>query len=245
MDREHVIAYLLHRLPATARLDVAERCVIDPVVHEELLAAEAELLDAYVRDEMSHEDRRAVETHLLGSPEQRRKLAFAGALHSTLGVPPVGRDWSRVVVALAAGIALVTTTGAGWLLRQNAMLQTQLVSARPATALPAGEVAAAIIPAGTRSAGDIPRIVLRSATEIVRFDLELEPGDEAIVYSLELLAAGEVIWREGPVRPTRRDTLTVASVWVPAHLLSARRYEIRLSAPANTTLYYNVEVTAP
>lgn len=239
MDRDALIAYLLHRLSEPARLELSERVVTDPSLHDALRAVEAELLDDYARGALAREEREAVEAYLLTSPLQQQKLAFATALRARLQPPP-SAGWSRWALPMAAAVLLGLMGITAWLVRENQSLRTA-VAALPAAApvVATGTMAAVFVPAGTVRGGSAgPVVALTTGVEVLRLDLELEAGDETATYTAEIAAGAEVVWRGGPVRAIMRDGLFVAPLWVPAHVLAPGRFEVRLSAPAGPPLYY-------
>ena len=84
VNRDQVIAYLLHQMAEDEREVFSERCFVEPGLREDLQMAEADLLDAYARGKAKGEDRKQIERWLLGSSVQRQKLDFAQALATVL-----------------------------------------------------------------------------------------------------------------------------------------------------------------
>jgi len=69
--------YLLGRLPEEEQLRLEAAYLADPEAQEELVALEAELIDAYVRGELGPVERQGLEAGLLASPRGRARLDFA------------------------------------------------------------------------------------------------------------------------------------------------------------------------
>ncbi len=73
-------SYLLGALPEREQQQLEQKYMVDDAQFEELLAAEDDLLDAYVRGELSSTQRKQFETHFLVSPRRQKRLEFARAL---------------------------------------------------------------------------------------------------------------------------------------------------------------------
>jgi hypothetical protein len=84
VNRDQLIAYLLHQIPEHEREAFSERWFTDAELCEELRMAEADLLDTYARGKASGEQRALIERWLLGSSTQEQKLDFARALAAAL-----------------------------------------------------------------------------------------------------------------------------------------------------------------
>ena len=243
VNREELIAYLLHQMPEEAREAFSERWIDDPELYEQLRQAESELLDGYARQELDAVQRTQVETYLLTSEHQRQKLAFAGALQSALS-RPAARWTARRAVSLAAAAALVLVAGLSlWFLVQTRQLRRELVRSREAPPPVAGALyAAALSPDVSRGTARATSIAVPASAEVVRFDLELEPGDENGSYTVTLSSAGVVLWKEEPVRADRRGAAFVAPAWIPRRLLQPGTYEVQLSNAGTPLAYYHFTI---
>lgn len=242
VNRDSVNAYLLHRMPEEERAAFAERWMTDPELYQQLREHEAELLDAYVRNEVASGDRALIERHLLGSGSQRRKLAFAEALHTAL--PATSRRKPSWLVAAAAAAVIAVAAGAVWLVRQNQELRREMAAVRmqTPTPLPSGSVYATLLPLNdVRGAADERRLAIPAGAEIVRLDLELESGDETSSYAATLSAMSSgaaIVWSEEPVRASGRGAAFVAPVWIPAAVLVPGRYEVSLKSGGKAIAFY-------
>ena len=239
VNKDDLIAYLLHTMPEDARGELGEQWMSDPELHEQLRMAEAELLDGYVRCELDSDRRSRVETYLLSSESQRRKLIFARALQTAVSpYPRRGVAWRPLAFGSAAA-ALVLAGVAIWFAGQNRNLQRELIQARnvprPASA---GVYAAALAPDVSRGTSSESAIPVPADAQLMRFDLELGPGDETPSYSVTLLSSGRTLWREEPIRGERRGLAFVAPVWIPSVLLKPGIYELKLDAAGTTVNYY-------
>ena len=74
---ERFVRYLLGGLTTTERDQLEDEYFADDAVHEQLLAIECELIDAYVRDELSPDDRRTFEERFLATPGGRARVERA------------------------------------------------------------------------------------------------------------------------------------------------------------------------
>ena len=255
VSRDHFVAYLLHQLPDEERNALAERCVTDPDLHAEVQMVEAELLDAYARGLASPEQRSRIEAFLLGSPAQRRKLAFARALNAVMpAAMPATNAGGRAFPwrLAAAAVLIVGLAGAtAWLARENARLRSQAAAVPAMTppradGVPQSAVYAISLPIdAVRGAGFERRAMLPAGTDVVRLDLELEPGEPARSFSAVVSSLGAdpgVVWTAEPILPERRGGADVASIWIPAKVLRPGRCEIKLSAAGRAVGYYNVTI---
>ena len=123
--------YLLGRLPPDEASQIEERYLSDPAFHDEVRAAERELIDQYVRGEVA--DPGELERRFRSSPRRQQRLAFARALSQSLsgtaaeraraaGLDPIARasSWRRLFGARpllwqAAAAVVVLVVGV-WLL---------------------------------------------------------------------------------------------------------------------------------
>jgi hypothetical protein len=245
VNRDDLIAYLLHKLPESEREAFEDRWVEDPALYQQVQDAEAELLDAYARDALSREDRDRVAKYLLDSAVQRRKLLFARKLIDAFPAP------ARPSIAwrsIASAAAIVLLAGAAsWLAWQNATMRR--ASASAVNAPPPSPVAevyvAEVRPGTTRAAASaIAQVRLPAGSQILRLDLELAPGDEAQALSASVSRDSRAVWSEEPIRAERRSFGFVAPVWVPAAALASGEYEIKLSAGGIPIDYYRFRLVA-
>ena len=90
-DQDRLRNYLLGRLDDHGEEEVERRLLSDGEFFEEFELTENELIDQYVYRSLSDEERVLFEEHLLQTPKQREKLAFAMALNeaSTERIPRI------------------------------------------------------------------------------------------------------------------------------------------------------------
>ena len=137
--------YFLGDLPREDRVRLEDRYLVDVELFEELLAAENDLIDAYVRGELTEDERQQFEVEYLKSPERRDRLDFARALSqlSALDEEALAANrrslWKKMWAtlsnrqeipqwALATAVVMVVASGS-WLLVQNRGLQVGLQQA--------------------------------------------------------------------------------------------------------------------
>jgi hypothetical protein len=242
MNRDQLIAYLLHQMTESERLALAEKWVSDSTLHHELRLVEDELLDAYVRDEVSSEQRLLIEKYLLTSDAQRQKLAFAKALQQALPTRRHSRPtWT---VWATAAVAVLASGAAVWLATENATLRRQTP---PQIAEPVqGPVLSFFLPSAmVRGSANERVLTLPTDTEVLRLDLEVEGGDAQAVYTATVTQSGAVVWRGEPIRASRRGDATLATLWLPARALNTGRYEIALRTASTDVAFYELRVERP
>ena len=246
MNRDDLIAYLLHTLPESERDAFEDRWLEDATLYQQLRDAEADLLDAYANGALSPEDRERVSKYLLDSPVQHRKLMFARSLRNAFpksARPSIAWRW------IGAAAAIVLLAGATlWLAWQNASLHRELASVSNAPPPSAGNVFVAEVKLNTTRgvAPSIAQVRLPAGSQILRLDLELAPGDENEALSASVSRDAHAVWNQDPVPAEHRSFGFVASVWLPAAAIAPGEYEIKLSSAGAPVDYYRFRlVVAP
>jgi hypothetical protein len=242
VNRDSLIDYLLHQMPEPERLDFAERWFPDPDLGQQLEATEAELLDSYVRGELPRRQQERVERYLLNSDGQRRKLAFAAALHGVLPRRPRPQiPWAAVG---AAAMFVILAGATLWVARQNRELRSEVAklqqNVRP---LSGGVYSASLMSSLRGSSAGTPLALPKNAT-MLRLDLELSEGDAHETYSAILSISGRTLWSEQPLRAETGGSASFVTVWIPTHLLDAGDYTIELESSGNPVAYYNLKINA-
>ncbi len=246
VNRDHVIAYLLHEMPEDEREAFAERWFVEPELSQELRTAEADLLDAYARGTAPNEQRKQIERWLLGSATQQRKLDFAQALATVLPVKAPRRIPWAALGAVAAGLALLASL-ATMIVRnrnlENELARTEaqghsLVQARPLTEA----VFAIFLPADTLRSDAGISISLPKGAGVLQLELGLDPGEARDFDSAVVTISGRAIWRQQPVSVEGTSPAMRASLWIPASLLAPGNYTVMLESGGTPTAYYSFTV---
>jgi hypothetical protein len=237
VNRDQVIAYLLHDMPEDEREAFGERWFTDPELGEDLRMTEADLLDAYARGKVSAEQRKKIERWLLGSSTQRQKLDFAQALAKVVpDTAPRRIPWA-LLGAVAAGLILVASLALSIL--HNRQLESELARVEtegrsaPARPLP-GTAFAIFLPADTLRSGAGISVSLPPGADVVHLQLGLETGQQRDFDSAVVSVSGRVVWRQQPV--------SAASLWIPAKLLRPGNYTVRLDSDGTPVAYYSFTV---
>jgi hypothetical protein len=244
VNRDDVIAYLLHEMPEAERAEFTERWFTDPESYQRLLAAEAELLDDFVRGKVLRNQRRRVEAYLLGPGPQQRKLQFAEALRSAVARP----DRVRVPWAFVAAALLVMSIGLlSWLGLENRRLQREVarLDTRLGTrldksvTLSSGGVYTLVLPSDTlRGQAATSTAQVTPGIDLLSLELELRPGDESRTYSATVSAGDQTVWSEGPLRPEPIAGTSLARLWIPVAVLAPGYYSVRLESAGSSIAYY-------
>jgi hypothetical protein len=138
--------YFLGDLPQEERVRLEDLYLVDVELFEELLAAENDLIDAYVRGELTEAEAQRFEMEYLKSQERRNRLDFARALSqvSVLGEEALpshrGSIWKKIWVVLsirqgipqwvlATAVVVIVASGS-WLLVQNQKFRVGLQQAQ-------------------------------------------------------------------------------------------------------------------
>jgi len=189
--------YLLGDLPEAARDRVEERYLVDAEAFDQLVAAENDLIDAYIRGELSDTERQAFEAGYLATPELRERVEFARALSelsaleresAPFPVPTPGQRlwafipalpgvprlaWAAAIVVLASASLFVAERQgllAGWLPALAPGLRTQVAVGHPPASGPAGGQAETAPPQPPTAIGKSEELVAEEVT------LRLAPG---------------------------------------------------------------------
>ena len=248
-----MIAYLLHKLPDSQREAFEDRWMEDSELYEQLQDIEAELLDDYASGALPPEDRDLVTRHLLGDPVQDRKLLFARTLRTAFPAPARPRvPWrgyaaAAAIVILAAGAALLGWRNLAMRAELSAMANRPVPAPSSATAPPANvaSIYVAEIPSGSTSrsvASSLTEIHPPASAQMLRLDLQLDPGDESQVFSAAVSQDARPVWKEEPIRAERRPFGFVVSVWIPSSALAPGEYQVKLSAGGTAVDYYRFRV---
>ncbi len=87
-DEERLIQYLLGELREEEQGQIEERYFADSDFHQQLRAAERDLIDQYVHGELSDRLREQFERSYLSSPRRRQRVEFSTALMQSLAQAP-------------------------------------------------------------------------------------------------------------------------------------------------------------
>ena len=242
VNRDNLVAYLLHQMPEPERLDFAERWFADSDLTEQLNITEVELMDAYVRGELPRKQRAEVERFLLNSDEQRRKLEFTAALHGVLPAPRRRTPFPWMAVCAAAiVVGLIGLTL--WSARQNRELQREITRLEEnAQPLPGGVYSASLISSGARGSSSARSIVLPADARMVRLDLELVEGESRASYAATLSSSGRRVWREEPLHPSTQNGASLVAMWIPANVLDSGNYTLVLETDGQPVVYYSLAI---
>ena len=250
-EQETIRQYLLGLLPPEELPLLEERLLTDSAFYEELLIVEDEIIDEYFAGELSQPERESFETHFLLAPERQEKARFARTLKkyvsaagaaqprediaieeasedaSEVGEPPPKKQvffsflpFQNPIFSYSFATAvLLVVVGVSWVVLKNWR--------NPTPHQPGNVLTVVLTPGLTRDGGEIKKISISAETDSVRFRLGLAenyyPQYRAILLSDSL----SQVWTGDHVRANTTDNLAEADV--PAYLLSAGDYQIKLS----------------
>jgi hypothetical protein len=215
--------YLLGTLDPAVREEVEKRLFSqDQIFWEQMCLAEDELVDAYAADQLDADDRHRFDECFLVTDERRDKLMFTRELKAyaanahgetrpeprkQIAVPPWAIAAAAVLVAVLPAVA--------W---QMARLGQS------------GATASAWLSAGTVRSVDseLERVRVPLDAALVRLHLEVEPAKHPAYRATLLLAGGDELWSQNNLRPMQIDDRQAIEVTLPAQMLPADDYFIRL-----------------
>ena len=146
VDHRVLTKYLLGDLSEEEQVQIEDRAFADKDYLNELEAAEADLIDAYVHGGLSQSERRAFERRFLPSPQRRRKVQFARdfasvsaefkATENHLRTPQPGsrslldmiRGWTPELRLAAAVAGVVVTAAVCWLAVENTHMRSRVAA---------------------------------------------------------------------------------------------------------------------
>jgi hypothetical protein len=134
-----------------------------------------------------------------------------------------------------------------WLAWQNAAMRRRAAALANVPQPSAAAVYVAEVRSDTTSRSNTPSLAevrLPAGAQMLRLDLQLDPGDETQIFSASVGQDGRPLWDEQPIHPERRSFGFVVSVWVPAALLTPGEYQVKLSAAGAPVDYYRFRVTS-
>ncbi|HEX6737229.1 MAG TPA: hypothetical protein VF310_03045 [Vicinamibacteria bacterium] len=126
--------YLLGRLPDEEQDRFEEESLMNDEGFEELVAAEDDLIDAYVAGRLTADDAQRFEARFLAAPARRERVAFARALRQLAdagpAVAPVPAGRPRVFTWLPVAASLAALAVGGWSLVHMQELSRTLSAVR-------------------------------------------------------------------------------------------------------------------
>ena len=234
-DDQQLVQYLLNSLPDAEMEHFDGLSVSDAAFIDALLAAENDLVDAYVARELTGATRERFETHYLASPLRREKVELAktfqtyAAQHVSAvaesraapkSKPPRGladffaglnlfKSHGLVLRWGLAAAALVLFAGGAWLGLRGRSGQPEYRT-----------VASFVLVPPLRGNNQITTLSIPRNTRAVETRLELE-SDDYSTYRVELTdeSSGAEVWRSGPLKVTVMGASKRLEVRFPATVL--------------------------
>jgi hypothetical protein len=266
-DDDRRVQYLLGRLPEDEQETFERDALADDGRFEALLAAEDDLIDAYVAGGLSGEDARRFEARFLPVPARRERVEFARSLRRLVQAevdpaavaPRRPRTFSWLPVAASlAGLAL-----GGWsVLRMQELSQAlsrargeqqaldrQLSEERARAAALAGDLAAAregaggitswaLEPGGEREPKGAPALVVPASAEWVRLRLRAsEIPPQARLRVVLETTEGRRLAAQEGLRPRALAAGQAVDVMLPAALLAPGSYVLTLSGAPSEEVF--------
>jgi hypothetical protein len=268
-DDDRRVRYLLGRLPEDEQEALERDALGDDERFEALLAAEDDLIDAYVAGRLSGEDARSFEVLFLAVPARRERVEFARSLRRLVHAAGAPRRRSPSWLPLAASLAACAL--AGWsvvrmqgltdsLARERgerAALDDRLAGESARAAALAAELAAAregagvvaswaLEPGGEREPSGAPARVVPADAEWVRLRLHAAgiPPQARLRVVLETAEGRRLAAQEGLRARPVADGHAV-DVMFAAALLAPGSYVLTLSRaapPEEVLAAYSVNV---
>jgi len=259
-----MIRYLLGQLPDAERDELEDRYFSDDEVHEQLLAVEEELIDAYVHEALTPEDKACFESRFLTSPERRQKIEFARALAAANRRPrwewraflslliPQSTGMRLAFAGAAAAAILVALFVWPYLWRGTNPRNTPPIQAKSAppkanepiptptgpakreTAPILAPILAFALTPGVRGEGAGNVVAIPPGTYRIRLELHLDAADFPEYAAVVQTADGNPIWHEGKLRPHPAGTGATVLVTIPPGLLAPGEYTVKLSGVSPT-----------
>jgi len=232
-DQLVIRRYLLGDLPDSDAAAFEEDYFASDDRFSEMLAAEDDLIEAFLQRELSAGERRLFEARFLATPRGRQKVALAAAISSVSRVTHRG-TWT-MPLAIAAAV-MVMVIGAG-LLRQIVVMRNQIEQLhhdgqRPrSAAVPRrGDVFSVVLSGGLERGSDTGiTIVLPHDAETAELWLVL-PHDDYPTYTAALQSVdGHTLWSERGLTSRLLSGQKAIVVRIPASSLDQGTFIIAVS----------------
>ncbi len=256
--------YLLGGLdPETEELD-SRLLLGDPGLENQLGVVEDELVDAFVRGELSPEETEKFQRHFIRPAARRQKVAFAKRLHryidrywaaenreiqvaaaATPKEPSGLRNWLASLVQWSpapawnyamVGLLVVAVIGGTWALTGKLQLQQEVQNLQAEiTQLEQSTVSTVwLAPGMLRGLGEVERLILPPESNLVRIQLDIGVDDYGGYRAALNDANGDELWSQSRLSATTTEDRFSVDVILPAEILAAGDYYIRLSGVSSS-----------
>ncbi|HEV8658081.1 MAG TPA: hypothetical protein VGS96_05595 [Thermoanaerobaculia bacterium] len=232
-DQLVIRRYLLGDLPESDAAAFEEDYFASDDRFSEMLAAEDDLIEAFLQRELSASDRRLFEGRFLATSRGREKIALAAAINSVSRVTRRG-NWTMPLTIAAAVFVMVISVV---LLRQNVVMRyqiEQLQHQRPAPRSVVtphrGEVFSVVLSNGLERGSDSgTTIVLPHNAETAELWLVL-PHDDYPTYTTALQSVdGHTLWSESGLASRPLGARKAIVVRIPASSLEQGTFIIAVA----------------
>jgi hypothetical protein len=225
--------YLLGDLPDSDAEQFEEQYFVSDDRFGEMLAAEDDLIDAFLHRDLSASDRRRFEERFLATPRGRQKVALAAAINNVSRV--TRRPTWTVPLAIAAAVTVIVISAG--LLRQIVVMRHQIEQLhheeqrpRAAAAPRRGDVFSVVLSGGVeRGSNTGTTIVLPHNAETAELWLVL-PRDDYPTYTAALESIdGHILWSERGLTSRPLSGRKAIVVSIPASSLEQGTFIIAVS----------------
>ena len=237
-DSTYLTRYLLGGLSEEERERLQAEYLRDPELFDRLVAAEEDLIDAYVRGELGEDDRNRFEERFGKTPAQKQRLHVARMLQTAASPHAAASSRARLKRWLPAAAAVVLVAGAAAFLVRDPDPRATSVQRAPVSspvATPAGAPATVqsfvLRPGAVRAAGAETSIALNPDGVLeLRLALGERPGADYPAYQAVLqTAAGSIVMRRDDLEIERSAAGQFITLRVPASSMERRDYVVLLN----------------
>jgi hypothetical protein len=250
-EQNELRRYLLGSLEPDVAETLETQLLENDETYQELLVAEAELVDQYIAGELTETERHGFETHLLIGADGQAQVRFARALRAYIAsnqtsTHPLAENGTIGVAAPQQIVKQSSTEGyleflPTFITRSPLLaLCTVLViglaifvtyrvlqNRETAPQFSATQVVA-LLPGSTRGGGGTQRVKIFPNTGSVRFELEVTHSTYQ-TYRAELSSENGIVDSFPSLKPQTRESREVITFTVPTHLLPTGDYLLRLN----------------
>jgi hypothetical protein len=232
-DQLLIRRYLLGELPETDAERFEQEYFVSDDRFGEMLAAEDDLIEAFLQRKLNPGERRQFEARFLATARGRQKVTLAAALAKISGAPR-RTSWTKVL-AIAAAVTVIAI-GAGMLREIVVMrhqieeLQSEPRRARPVATSRPSDVFSLVLNGGQeRSSAPAATIVLPRNSATAELWLLL-PHDDYPTYTATLQSIdGHTLRAEHALASRALDGRKAILFRIPSETLEARTYIVSVS----------------
>ncbi len=233
-DSDDLRRYLLGSLSEERRELIETKLLSDRDFHEELEAAEDDLIDEYLSGKLSEQERQQFEAIFPSTPERHHKIQFSRSFNdylkthsasdpqeereATLGVLPAPSSTVRIISGVLF-VTLLLLIGVVWYVNKRQPVKQPEVQ----------PIVITVAPSAKKPAGNtVTQLARPQRNLMVHVQIEINISDYP-KYQIELVREAESLLKTDPMPADKTNGRYVVNVPIDSNLLDVGDYGIKLS----------------